>query len=111
MNGVMREAMSEPVPDIVAELRLFPTEANGRLSSICSGEFRGVLGIGSEHFSARWIVPVGEELVPGGRAGTFGIQFLVPEAALPHFRVGAAFTVWEGKEIGSGRVLSVVRNA
>jgi hypothetical protein len=103
--------MSKPVADIVAEIRLHPTEVNGRLSSICSGEYRCVLGIDSQHFSARWIVPVGEELAPGGRPSTFGIQFLVPEAALPHFKVGAAFTVWEGKEIGSGRVLSVARNA
>jgi hypothetical protein len=103
--------MSDPVPDIVAELRLHPGEANGRLSSICAGEYRGVLGIDSEHFSARWVVPVGEGLVPGGRTGTFGIQFLVPEAALPHFKVGAAFTIWEGREIGCGRVVSVARNA
>jgi hypothetical protein len=103
--------MSEPVPDIVAELQLHPSEPAGRLSSICSGEYRGVLGIDSEHFSARWVIPVGAELAPGGRSGTFGIQFLLPEAALPHFKVGAAFTVWEGKEIGSGRVISVARNA
>lgn len=103
--------MSERVPDIIAELRLYPSEPNGRLSSICSGEYRGVLGIGSEHFSARWVVRVGEELVPGGRAGTFGIRFLFPETALPHFTVGATFTVCEGKEIGSRRVLSVAENA
>jgi hypothetical protein len=107
----MHQAMSEPVPDIVVEIRLHPSEVNGRLSSICPGEYRGVLGINSEHFSARWVVPVGGDLAPGGRAGTFGIQFLFPEAALPHFKAGAVFTVWEGKEIGSGRVLSVARNA
>lgn len=103
--------MSEFVPDIVAELRLYPSEPAGRLSSICSGEYRGVLGIGSERFSARWVVPVGEEIAPGERGGTFGIPFLFPEAALPHFKVGAAFTGWEGKEIGSGRVLSIARTA
>jgi hypothetical protein len=96
---------------MVAELRLHPSESAGRLSSICSGEYRGVLGVDSEHFSARWNIPVGEELVPGGRSVTFGIQFLFPEAALPHFKVGAAFTVWEGKEIGSGRVISVASSA
>lgn len=78
--------------------------------SICSGEYRSVVGIDSKNFSARWVVPVETELAPGGCAGTFGIQFLFPEAALPHFKVGAAFTVWEGKEIGSGRVLSVAKN-
>ena len=105
------QRMSEPVPHVVVELRLHPSEPDGRLSSICSGEYRGILGIGSEHFSARWAVPIGEELAPGGRAGTFGIEFLFPENALPHFKVGAAFTVWEGKEIGSGRVLSTSASA
>jgi hypothetical protein len=107
----MGQPMSEPVADIIAELRLLAGQAGGRLSSIRAGESRGVLGIDSEHFSARWIIPIGEELVPGGRARTFGIQFLLPEAALPHFKAGAVFTVWEGKEIGSGRVLSAARKA
>lgn len=102
---------NEPIADIIAELLLLPTEAKGRLTSICSGEHRGVLGVGSEHFSVRWFVPVGEELTPGGCSETFGIQFLFPEAALPYFKVGSKFTVWEGREIGSGRVLKVTRDA
>jgi hypothetical protein len=105
------QEMSEPVPHIVAELRLSPTEPDGNLSSICSGECRGILGIGSEHFSARWVVPIGKELAPGGCAGTFAIEFLFPGSALPHFKVGAAFTMWDGKEIGSGRVLSTSTSA
>ena len=105
------ERMSQPVTHIVVELRLHPSEPDGRLSSICPGEYRCILGIGSEHFSARWVVPPGEELAPGGRACTFGIEFLFPENALPHFKAGAVFTVWEGKESGSGRVLSTSTSA
>ena len=96
---------------IVVELRLHPSEPDGRSSPIFSGEYRGILGVGSEHFSTRWIVPAGGELTPGGRARTFGIEFLFPENALPYFKVGATFTVWEGKEIGSGRVLGISTSA
>jgi len=92
---------------IIAELKLLPTEADGRLSSIAAGEYRGVLGIGSEYFSVRWFISENETLEPGGRARTFGVQFLFPETSLPNFRVGDSFTVWEGKTIGSGRVPAV----
>ena len=92
------------VPEVLAQVSLMPTEHGGRLTSICSGEYRAVLGVEAGHFSARWVVPV-EELVPGGRSGLFGIQFLVPEAALPHFTKGTEFSVWEGSVIGQGRII------
>ena len=63
-------AMSTVKADIIAELQLLPTEAGGRLSSITAGEYRGVVGVGSEHFSVRWFIPADESLVPGGRTGT-----------------------------------------
>ena len=95
-------------PDVIAEITLAPTESDGRLSSISSGECRGVLGVGEQHFSVRWFVPTSSPLTPGGRSGTFGVQFLAPEAALPYFPVGTSFSVWEGRDIGSGVVLRVM---
>lgn len=101
--------MSAPIaPEIVAEITLSPTAKGGRLSSISSGEYRGVLSVAAGSFSVRWFVPTSTSLVPGGRSGTFGVQFLVPEAALPNFPVGASFSVWEGSDIGSGVVLQVL---
>jgi hypothetical protein len=93
-------------PEIVVELSLASPENGGRLSSMVTGEYRGVLGVDDKHFSVRWFVPVAG-LDPGGSSGTLGVQFLNPEAALPHFPVGAKFSVWEGRVIGSGRVLEV----
>lgn len=103
--------MSKPVvPEIIVEITLLPSEAGGRESAILHGEYRGVLGVGLENFSVRFCIPLAEGFSPG-QAQHFGVQFLIPEAALPHFPVGAAFTVWEGRIIGNGRVLEVLHHA
>jgi len=103
--------MSKPVtPEIVVEITLLPSEAGGRKGTILQGEYRGVLGVGSENFSVRFFVPFEDGFSPN-QTQRFGVQFLVPEAALPHFTVGTAFTVWEGRVIGNGRVLEVLHHA
>ena len=45
-----------------------------------------------------------------GSTGKFGVQFLVPEAALASFMVGTIFTLWKGKNIGSGKFTKVLQN-
>lgn len=103
--------MSKPVaPEIVVEITLLPSEAGGRNSAILQGEYRGILGVGSENFSVRFFAPLEDGFSPN-QTQRFGVQFLVPEAALPHFPVGTTFTVWEGRVIGNGRVLEVLRHA
>jgi len=93
-------------PEIIVEITLLPTEAGGRSCAISGGEYRGVLGVGLENFSVRFFVPI-ECSLSLGETQRFGVQFLFPEAALPYFSVGVTFTVWEGREIGCGRVLEV----
>ena len=103
--------MTTPVtPEIVVEITLLPSEAGGRKGAILKGEYRGVLGVGSENFSVRFFVPLENGFSPS-QTQQFGVQFLVPEAALPHFPVGAEFSVWEGRVIGNGRVLEVLHHA
>ncbi|SJZ52147.1 hypothetical protein SAMN02745119_00872 [Trichlorobacter thiogenes] len=103
--------MSTPVkPEIVVEITLLTTEVGGRKNSIPEGEYRGVLGVGTENFSVRFFIPIECNLTPGATQ-QIGVQFLFPEIALPHFPVGATFTVWEGRIIGNGRVLEVLKQA
>ena len=98
-------------PEIIVEISLLPAEAGGRLSPISSGEYRGILNLETQGFSVRWFVPAASALVPGGRSGVFGVQFLVPGDALQHFPVGQSFTVWEGRTVGTGVVRQIVANA
>jgi hypothetical protein len=68
-----------------------------------SGEWRTVLGVNGEHWSAR--IRFSGEPKPGD-AFQADVQMLVPEAA-QYFSVGATFTVWENGNKGTGRVISV----
>lgn len=87
----------------VAEIRLLATEAGGRNGPLLSGEWRTVLGVDNEHWSARLVFLA----TPSpGEVFQASVQLLVPEA-LGHFPVGAEFTVWEGGTKGVGRVLSI----
>jgi hypothetical protein len=100
--------MTTPVtPEIVVEIALLQSEAGGRKGPILQGEYRGVLGVGEEHFSVRFFVPLEDGIAPG-QAQRLGVQFLVPQAALPHFPVGVSFTLWEGRTIGHGQVLEIL---
>jgi len=87
----------------VAEIELLATDAGGRAGPLLSGEWRTVLGIGNEHWSARLAfsgVPS-----PGG-VFEASVQLLMPEA-MQYFPVGAEFTLWEGGTKGVGHVLSI----
>jgi hypothetical protein len=86
----------------VAEIQLLDTAAGGRIRPLVSGEWRTVLGISGEHWSARLTFKDN----PGpGDAFEARVQLLIPEAS-ENFPVGAAFTVWENGTKGTGRVLS-----
>ncbi len=85
----------------VAEIHLLPVERGGRVGPLVSGEWRTVLGINNEHWSARLLF----DSVPApGDTFRATVQLLVPEAK-QHFPLGAEFTVWEGGTKGVGHVL------
>lgn len=85
-----------------AEIRLHATESGGREGPLLSVEWRTVLSVGGENWSAR--LSFSGTPLPG-QAFSASVQLLVPEA-LQYFPVGAEFTVWEGGTKGTGRVLS-----
>ena len=87
----------------VAEIHLLPTEAGDLSTPLVPGEWRTILGIGNEHWSAR--LTFADSPAPGD---TFQatVQLLVPDA-VQYFTVGTDFTFWENGNKGTGRVLSV----
>jgi len=85
------------------EVHLALPEQGGLPTSVTGGEWRTVLTVAGEHWSAR--LYFAGELVPGETARVTA-QMLFPEAEV-HFRKGTEFTVWQGRVVGSGRVLSV----
>ncbi|ENO83942.1 hypothetical protein C666_18185 [Thauera linaloolentis 47Lol = DSM 12138] len=89
-------------PMFAAEIHLLPTEAGGRTGPLSLGEWRTVLGINNEHWSAQLLF---SGIHSPGETFSATVQLLVPEAA-QYFPIGAEFTVWEGSTKATGRVLS-----
>jgi hypothetical protein len=96
------------LPDFVAEIELLPTEAGGRTITLLGGEWRTVLGINDEHWSA--MLRFEGEHAPGA---TFNadIWLLRPDLALPMFEVGKTFEIWENGTKALGRVKRVTGNS
>ena len=90
--------------DFVANIRLLPTEAGGREGPLLSGEWRTILRVHDEGWSARLIFS--GQPAPG-QSFLSEVQLLAPELALPFFSVGAEFAVWEGSPKGVGQVVAL----
>jgi hypothetical protein len=93
-------------PQILAEVRLLPTEAGGLKQPIPPGFFDCPVGAGGEYFAMRMDLSCVGSLSPGSTARV-PIQFLRPEYVLPWMEVGAEFAI--GK-IGRGKVLEFYDN-
>ena len=91
-------------PQFLANIQLLPTEAGGRKGQLPSGEWRTVLGINNELWSAR--LTFSGQPAPG-QSFVAQVQLLLPDLARPFFQVGAEFTVWEGGTKGVGQVVGL----
>jgi translation elongation factor EF-Tu-like GTPase len=89
-------------PDFSAEIYLLTTEVGGRTTPLTPGDWRTVLCINNEHWSARLLFSGTHS---PGETFPVAVQLLMPEA-IQYFPIGAEFTVWEGGTRGHGRVLS-----
>jgi len=103
----------EVVPDsgfkaeIVAEVTFAWPLRNDGLHPVPGREYPCIFAIGTEGFSARFVVPAGSPNAPAS-AQRVEAEFRVPAVALPRFPVGTAFKVLEGQDYrGEGRVLEV----
>ena len=85
------------------EIVLAPSDSGGLANAVTGGEWRTVLGVDGEHWSAR--LHFHGKLEPGKKSRAT-VEFLFPQA-LEHFPAGAEFTVWHGGIVGCGRVVLV----
>jgi hypothetical protein len=100
--------MATPVtPQVTARLHLLVSEWGPGERTLPGRGLPITLHSGDEYFTALVETLDGSNLLPGATTSV-SVEFLLGEAALPSFRVGSQFTVWDGKDIGHGEVLSVV---
>lgn len=93
-------------PDAVIEIRLKNTEEGGRKGAVI-GDFHGcVLLIDGEAFDCRLILR-GRRLELG-ETYEVAVKFLNRDLVAPKLAVGKPLSLWEGKEIATGTVLSLM---
>jgi hypothetical protein len=91
------------VPTLTAEVTLTAADrAPGQ------GECKCIFVVGTQGFTARFILPEGVLLEPRVPRQV-DVQFLRPEVAAPYFPAGGEFSLLEGSKIvGSGRVIAAL---
>jgi len=94
----------KPLPDVVATIELAPLENGGRASPMPARWFGCVMvANGRNHdILLRLTQPLN-----AGESCRVGIDFLDPNTALSHVRIGATFGLWEGGIVGQGLVEAI----
>jgi len=94
-------------PDIVATVRLFPTEEGGRTGPTPAEGFACPLEFEGQKFDCRLLLDQAGPLSPGTTARV-PIAFLIAENIKPRLKVRSRFTLWEMRTIGEGTVEEIV---
>ncbi|WP_157667466.1 hypothetical protein [Comamonas serinivorans] len=97
-------------PDLEVELHLLPTESGGRAEAPLQGYrvphdfgLPGEMNDGLYEFT-------GEPPAPGASQRAF-VWLLAPDRNYGRFEPGFEFSIWEGRNIGTGRIICVLNAA
>ena len=98
-------------PDAIIEVRLKTTAEGGRQGAIVVAKrpFGCPLFVDGEAFDCRFLIE--RQTLELGSTYELPIKFSHPELALPKLSVGKSVTLWEGKDIATGKVLSLVNGS
>jgi hypothetical protein len=94
-------------PDMIATVRLYPTEAGGRRGPTPPDMFGCPLEFERDKFDCRLFLQEVGSLAPGATAKV-PIAFLFPELIKPRLKVGSRFTLWEMRTIAEGVVEEIL---
>lgn len=99
---------------VKVQVTLLRTDEGGRSQAIpmarfgCPVFFEGIPALSDHAYDCRLLVNErGRPIAPGETVDEIEMIFLSPETVLPHMRPGVLFTLWDGKPIGKGAVVSV----
>lgn len=91
-------------PQVIANIRLYPSEQGGRASAILAPHFTCPMEIAGELFTCRLYLAEAGRIDPGSEA-TVPIRFLAPELVSDKLEPGLSFRLWDGKYFADGTVL------
>lgn len=99
---------------IVVRMRLLSQEEGGRTKPLPSGTFNcpmffeDVPELSGHGYDCRVLLSeIRGPIAPGDVVEGVRIVFLSPEEVFAHVRSGTRFTLWEGKTIAHGEVISI----
>lgn len=92
------------LPDIVANIELAPPSEDGRASPMPARWFGCVMVVDGRNHDVRLRLA---QPLQAGESRRVGIDFLDPDTALAHIRIGTTFGLWEGRIVGQGAVEAV----
>lgn len=92
--------------DAIVQIELLPTEDGGRSGATPSDKFGCPLEIGSKFYDCRFDLTASGPLRPG-HSSVVPVAFLFPEDVIPLLSEGTTFKLWEGRTIGTGRIISI----
>ena len=90
-------------PDIDIEIRFKKSEEGGRQSPIVGDVYGCPMIIDGEAFECRLVFE--NKILQLGVVNEVSVKFMNPDLVLPKLSIGKKITLWEGKEVASGKVL------
>ena len=90
-------------PDAIIEVRFKKTTEGGRESAIVGDVYGCPLFVEGEGFDCRLLL-TGKELQLG-ETYEIPVKFMNPDMVLPKLSIGKTITLWEGKDIATGKVV------
>ena len=97
-------------PEILAEVSFLPTANGGRQGNTPADRFGCLVEYQGEFFDCRLDLAATGPIAPGSIV-TVPIQFLAPHLIVPRLSPGARFTLWDGRTVATGSVVSVLTAA
>jgi hypothetical protein len=92
--------------DAIVEVELLATANGGRNGPTPSDKFGCPLEIESKFYDCRFDLTESGPLRPG-YSTVVPVAFLFPDDVIPLLSQGTRFNLWEGRTIGTGRVISI----
>lgn len=90
-------------PDAIIEVRFKKTAEGGRKGAVVGNIYGCPLFVDGEGFECRLLL--GGQTLQLGETYEVPVKFMNPEIVLSKLAIGKSITLWEGKDVATGKVV------
>ena len=101
------KAMKAMKPDAVIKVRFLTTEEGGRESAIEGERYGCPIMVDGHGFDCRFVL-TGATRFDLGETYKIEVKFLNSESAMNELEIGTMISLWEGKTIAEGKILTLL---